>query len=85
MVEAKRQCSLCGSTQVIPKVNIVDHGYMDAKHSLAIELHGKPGAFIFKDTRKGVLKATVCGACGHVALSIDNPGELWEVYQKQNT
>ena len=62
-------------------VKIVDHGYMDSKHDLAIELHGKPDAWLNKDTRKGVLSATVCGQCGKVELSVDNPQELWEIYK----
>ena len=79
---SKTKCSGCGSAQLIPNVKIVDHGYMDSQHDLAIELHGKPGAMIFKDTRKGVLSATVCGKCGKVELSVDNPRELWEIYKR---
>lgn len=81
MAEAKSSCSVCGSTEVIPRAKIVDHGYMDSKHDLAIELHGKPDARIFKDTKKGVLRATVCGDCGHVDLSVDNARELWRIYK----
>jgi hypothetical protein len=63
-------------------VKIVDHGYMDSKHDLAIELHGKPDAWLDKDTHKGVLSATVCGQCGKVELSINNPRELWDIYKR---
>ena len=63
-------------------VKIVDHGYMDSKHDLAIELHGKPDAWLDKDTHKGVLSSTVCGQCGKVELSVDNPQELWEIYKR---
>ena len=80
-----RQCSTCGSKRVIPEAKIVDHGYMDSKHDLAIKLHGKPDALIFKDTRKGVLRATVCGQCGNVDLCVENPQELWEVYTRQRS
>ncbi len=79
---ANTKCSSYGSEEVIRNVKIVDHGYMDSKHDLAIELHGKPDALIFKDTRKGVLSATVCGQCGKVELSVDNPRELWEIYKR---
>ena len=75
------KCS-CGSEEVMRNVKIVDHGYMDSKHNLAIELHGKPDAWIDKDTHKGVLSATVCGQCGKVELSVDNPRELWEIYKR---
>lgn len=74
-------CSSCGSEEVIRNVKIVDHGY-SVKHDLAIELHGKPDALFFKDTRKGVLHATVCGQCGKVDLVVDNPRELWEIYKR---
>ena len=79
---ANTKCSSCGSEEVIRNVKIVDYGYMDSKYDLAIELHGKPDALIFKDTRKGVLSATVCGQCGKVELSVDNPRELWEIYKR---
>lgn len=78
----KKQCSVCGSIKVIPDVKIVDHGYMDSKHDLAIELHGNPRALVFKNTKKGVLHATVCGDCGHVDLFVNDPGELLEVYRR---
>ena len=80
---AETPCSRCGSEEVIPDVEIVDHGYMDSKHALGIELHGSPGALIFKDTHKWVLHATVYCQCGKVELSIDNPRELWEIYRRQ--
>lgn len=82
MVETKRQCSVCGSTEVISDLRIVDHGFMDSQHDLAIELHGKPRARLFKDTKKFVLRAAVCGECGHVDLSVDNPQELWRTYKR---
>ena len=75
------KCS-CGSEEVMRNVKIVDHGYMDSKHNLALEIHGKPDAWINKDTRKGVLNATVCGQCGKVEMSVDNPRELWEIYKR---
>ncbi|MEM8864818.1 MAG: hypothetical protein AAGF31_04660 [Planctomycetota bacterium] len=76
------KCTRCGSTDLIPDLNIVDHGYYDTKHDLAIEMANKPDAFFFKDTRKGTLKATVCGQCGKVELSVDNPQELWDIYRR---
>ena len=82
MHESEIRCSVCQSSEIIPDVKIVDHGYMDSKHDLAIELQGNPDALFFKDTRKGVLKATVCGACGHVDLSINNAAELLKIYRQ---
>ena len=82
MTKSRGQCSICGSSETIPEVKIVDHGYMDSKHDLAIELQGNPNALIFKDTRKGVLRATVCGDCGHVDLFVNNASELLGIYRQ---
>ena len=84
MSSAKASCSICGSTELIPDVKIVDHGYMDSQHDLAIELHGNPKALIFKETKKGVLHAKVCGNCGHVDLFVNNARELLEIYRQSS-
>ncbi len=76
------KCSECGSENLMPNLKIVDNGHACMKYDLAVELHGNPDAWIRKDTRKGVLMATVCGQCGKVDLSVDNPRELWEVYKR---
>ena len=79
---SKTKCSGCGSAQLIPNVKIVDHFYMNLKHDLSIEFHGRPDALILKDTHRGVLRAAVCGECGKVELSVDNPRELWEIHKR---
>ncbi len=75
-------CSKCGSDKIIPDVKIIDHGYMDSKHDLSIEFNKNPGAWLFKGTQKGTLFANICGQCGHVELSVNNPEELWDLYIK---
>lgn len=62
-------------------VKVVDHGHSNMKQDLAIEVHGNPDAWIFKESCKGVRNATVCGQCGKVDQSVDNPRELWEIYK----
>ena len=76
-------CSKCGSNKTMPNVRIVDHGLMDSKHDLSIEFDKNPDAFVLKRPLKGTLLANVCGQCGHVDLSVGNPEELWELYQKK--
>lgn len=76
-------CSKCGSDKIMSNVRIVDHGLMDSKHDLSIELHQNPDAFVLTRPLKGTLQSNVCGQCGHVDLSASNPEELWEVYQKK--
>ncbi len=69
-LKAKGACH-CGAIQ-----------YLVCGEVMINDLHGKPDAWLNKDTRKGVLSATVCGQCGKVELSVDNPQELWEIYKR---
>ena len=36
----------------------------------------------FKDRMYGVLKADICGECGHVELRVANPRSLYQHYEK---
>ena len=81
MPEAESRCPKCDSEQVIPSVRIVDQSYLNS-FDLAVEVRGNPEALIFKDSHKGLLKAAICGSCGHVQLSVVNPKELWRVYRR---
>ncbi|MDE0014263.1 MAG: hypothetical protein OXU36_24180 [Candidatus Poribacteria bacterium] len=41
---------------------------------------------IFKKAHKEALRATACGECGNIGLSVENPEALWEAYtQKKNS
>ncbi|MCG9126385.1 hypothetical protein JT359_02175 [Candidatus Poribacteria bacterium] len=43
-------------------------------------------ASILQKTKREALKASVCGECGNVELSVNNPKQLWEHYSiKKNT
>jgi len=58
---------------------------MDLKHDLSIEFNKKPKAGVIWGTHKGALLADVCGQCGYVELSVGNPEELWDLYNKNRT
>ena len=66
-------CSKCKSTKIIPKVRMVDRGEYDVAGDLMV---------ILKDIHHGVLRAWICGACGYVETYVDNPGELYDAYEK---
>ncbi len=76
------RCPKCGSDRIMSDVKIVDHGHLDTRHNLSIEFHRNPNAWVLKGTQKGVLLADVCGQCGHIELSVGNPAELWELYER---
>ena len=79
----ENSCSACGSNKLMNNLSIVDNGDFQEKHKLAIESHSKPNALLFKGTKKHTLKATVCGACGKVDLTVENYKELWQNHQKK--
>ncbi len=66
-------CSKCKSTKIIPKVRMVDRGEYDVAGDLTV---------IFKNIPPGSLRAWICGACGYVETYVDNPGELYDAYEK---
>ena len=76
------KCSACGSKRLIPDVKVFERRYANAKGALAIEIHRKPGALLFKDTVKEPLLATICGDCGHVDLRVKDPGKLYDAWRK---
>jgi hypothetical protein len=75
-------CPRCGSRDVIPGVRIVDRGHGNVKRDLQVEIYENPTALLFKGTHAGTLTAAICGACGHVELSVANPQELLEIYRR---
>ena len=77
------QCPKCGSSKIIPRRRIPDQGqYSNGK--LQVIVDGDPDALIFKDRLYRQLIADICGECGHVELSVENPGELYEHYLRSN-
>ena len=52
---------------------MVDRGEYNAAGDLTVG---------FKNTLHGVLRAWICGAGGYVETYVDNPGELYDAYEK---
>ena len=72
-------CTQCGSDKIMQDLKLSAGGGL-----LIVTLEGNPGALVFKDMKMAALRGTVCGECGNVGLSIENPKELWETYKKVN-
>ena len=66
-------CSKCKSTKIIPRVRMVDRGEYNVAGDLTVTL---------ENTHQGVLRAWICGSCGYVETYVDNPGELYDAYEK---
>lgn len=77
---AKPQCPRCGSEKIMYNLKIRDRYDVGIAEDLELEAQGNPDALIFKQTHKEALRATVCGECGNVGLSVENPKALWAIY-----
>ena len=80
---ATMKCSRCGSEKVMTNLRIRDGYDRISGQDLEVEVHGNPDAFIFKQAHREALRATICGECGNVSLSVENPQALWKAYTER--
>ena len=76
-------CGRCGSEKIMTDLRIRDRYDAGVGQDLEVEVQGNPDAMIFKQSHREALRATVCGECGNVGLSIKNPDALWKTYTQQ--
>ena len=77
-------CFKCGSNKIIKDARIIDYGHLNQMNDLAVHIKTTDKIF-FNKFEKGKFQAQICGSCGHVELSIQNPQELWEAYIKSQS
>jgi hypothetical protein len=77
-------CPKCQSNKIIPDTRIVDYAHANAKRNLSIQIKTSD-KLLFNTFEKGDLTANICGSCGYVELSVNNPHRLWEAYLKHKT
>ena len=76
------QCAKCGSDRMVPRVRVMDRGQYSADAGeLTVVAYGRPDALVFKKPHKNSLWAKVCGACGFTELYVEDPGEIYAVYE----
>lgn len=80
---ATMKCPRCGSEKILHNLRIRDRYEAGLGQDLEVEVEGNPEALIFKQAHREALRATVCGECGNVGLSVENPKVLWETYIQQ--
>ena len=80
---ATMKCGRCGSEKIMPNLRIRDCYEAGMGQDLEVEVQGNPDALIFKQAHREPLRATVCGECGNVGLSVENPHRLWKVYTER--
>lgn len=80
---ATMKCPRCNSENIMPNLIIRDRYDMGMRAELEVEVQGNPNAVLFKEVHREPLRATVCGACGYVGLSVENPQGLWDTYSNR--
>ena len=80
---ASMKCGRCGSENIMPNLWIRDRYDAGMRADLEVEVQGNPNALIFKQSHREPLRATVCGECGNVGLSVENPQRLWKIYTER--
>ena len=80
---ASMKCGRCGSEKVMPDLRIRDRYEAGMGQDLEVEVQGNPDALIFKQAHREALRATVCGECGNVGFSVENPQALWNTYSER--
>ena len=78
------RCVKCGSDKIVPLANIEDQG-LGSNGELKAFLETKPDAWVFKGLVYAVLKARICGVCGHTELVAQHASALYEAYQSVNS
>ena len=74
-------CSKCGSSKIIPRVEILDQSEGKTGRITCMVV-GNPNALIFRDRMYGEIRADICGDCGHVELRVEDALKLYEHYSK---
>ena len=81
MPDTEKRCLACGSTHLVTGI-APTAATLDGEVPLTLTFYGDPDALIFRDTQRRPLHALVCTDCGHVAFSVDDPQELWEIVRR---
>ncbi len=79
-------CPRCGSEKVMEDVHLntdpITLASQQYRHRLVAYVHKNPDAWVFKGTVFAVLRARVCGGCGHAEIYTPEFAELYAAYQK---
>ena len=69
---------------MIPRIRVMDrgHGSTDAG-PLSLVTYKDPNAFVFHGQEKMPVFARVCGECGFVELYVEDAGELYQRYRRE--
>ncbi len=67
-MKSSGRCPKCGSTNIIPRVRMIDRGDHNSTNDLQATLQAKTDALLFKEEVKFTLGAWICSKCGYTEL-----------------
>jgi hypothetical protein len=87
------KCARCGADKMMEDVRLNtdptclrdSRTNLPASGRLVAYVHTDPGAWVFKGTAFGELRARVCGGCGYTELHTTNFKELYQAYQQSRS
>ncbi|MDG2185266.1 MAG: hypothetical protein P8K79_06275 [Mariniblastus sp.] len=76
-------CCKCGASKVLPGLKVVDRNYVETSQGpLTLYFHKPTGGVNLSGG--AAIQAAVCGACGHVELSVGQAQaeSLWSAFEE---
>lgn len=75
-------CPRCGAREMLPDAELRQSGAL--ADTLRLLARGAPDAWLFKKRKSSKVRASVCTACGHIALRARDLDALREAYETRN-
>jgi hypothetical protein len=74
-------CIKCSSDKIIKDqpIKYFSHGSIERNLSISIQ---KTDRAFFNNFEERDFLAQICGSCGNVEMTVNNPNALWEPYQE---
>lgn len=76
-------CSRCGSAKVMTGLHVVDQGVASDGGLKVFVANRQPDSFFQPKSVFARLRASVCGACGHVDLTALDPTGLFAAFEER--
>ena len=78
---SKMNCIKCSSDKIIKDQPIIYFSHGSIERNLSISIQKTDRAFFNKFEERDFL-VQICGSCGNIEMTVNNPNALWEAYQE---
>jgi len=74
-------CIKCSSDKIIRDQRIKYFSHGNIEKNLSVSIQKTDNAFFNKFEERDFL-VQICGSCGNIEMTVNNPNALWEAYQE---